>query len=716
MAQSSDSESGKSADRAREPTSPSDTLDTRSGRLRKPARVSAYIEAALDCIIIADRRGRIVEFNPAAERTFGYTRQAALGRALAELIVPAWLRERHNRAFARFVESGESRLLGRRLELTAMRADRSEFPVELTLSRVEGEPLLVCGALRDITESKRAADDLRRLADEQAALRRVATLIARGATPANVFAAVAEEIAHVLDVPQIGILRYDTDGYATEVGGWTKYRELFPVGTRWTLAAPSGLRMVAETGRPARIYDYPNLPGAVAERVREAAMRSGVGIIRCEVAVPITISGALWGAVVALSTDPQPWPAATEERLARFTELVATAISNAEATDELTLRLHEQAALRRVATRIASGAEPSAVFDAVCEETSRLIDATHVNLVHFTPDGFNVTIAGWSVANTHVPTGTRARLEGENINVLIQQSGEPARFDAYDSATGELAEIIRGRGIRSEIGAPVTVDGRPWGALIAGWDNDDRAPEAAETRLADFAELIAMAVSNATTRAELIASRARIITAADEARRRIERDLHDGTQQQLVSLALELQLLEAEIPASLPNLKNDVQKLSRALDRVLENVRDISHGVHPAILYRGLGPALRALARRSTVRTKLAFDVANRLPQAIEIAVYYVVSEALANVAKHANASVVRIEVTATKRKLHATIVDDGVGGADASQGSGLTGLFDRVEALGGHFLLASPRGGGTTISLVLPLHPEPFGDSLTAR
>ena len=176
--------------------------------------VSAYLEAALDCVVIADASGCVVEFNPAAERTFGYSREQALGRTLAELIVPPALRERHSKAFERFAATGEARLLGQRLELTGMRADGSEFPDELALSRVEGRQVLVCGALRDLTEAKRAEDDLRRHAAEHAALRRVATLVAHGAPPAEVFASVAEGVAELLGVPTISMVRFEADGTA----------------------------------------------------------------------------------------------------------------------------------------------------------------------------------------------------------------------------------------------------------------------------------------------------------------------------------------------------------------------------------------------------------------------------------------------------------------------------------------------------------------------
>jgi PAS domain S-box-containing protein len=831
------------------------------------ARSTAYLEAALDCVVMADSAGRVVEFNPAAERTFGYTREEALGRTLAELIVPPSLRDRHSRAFDRYVATGVEKLFGRRLELTGMRADGTEFPVELALSRVEGEPMLICGALRDLSDARRAQDDLRRLADEQAALRRVATLVARATSPAEVFAAVAEEVAGILEVPLVSVVRYES-GTALQVGAWGRENP-FAVGTRWALDERSVSAQVSRSGRPARVDDYMDVPGEIAARLRDAGIRSSVGapivvdrrtwgvmmalsaqrkplpegtearlakftelvataisntqaradlrrlvdehaalrrvatavaqsappaevfaavaeevgqllevdvvnIVRHEVdntatavaswsgiggtiplgtrlpldgpsimglvsrtgrparidryadvpsaityvidgveiqagvGVPIVVDGRVWGTVVVLTTRPMPLPAATERRLADFTELVATAISNTQARDDLRSLADEQAALRRLATQVARGADPHEVFDAVCEETGRLLGATSTNLAHFTRDGFNLTIAGWSLRDTHVPTGTHLPLEGETINVLIRRSGAPERVDSYEAATGELAELIRQRGIHSEIGAPVVVDGRVWGALIAGWDTDEQLRAGTESRLASFAELIATAVSNATNRSELIASRARIVAAGDEARRRIERDLHDGTQQQLVSIGLELQALKAKIPVGAREPHQDLARLDRALDMVLEDVRRISQGVHPAIVsHWGLERALRVLARRSPVPVELEVDVAERAPQSIEIAAYYVVSEALANVAKHAEASLVTITVSASGDRLRATISDDGSGGADVQTGFGLAGLVDRVEALGGQFVLESPPGEGTSISIELPLSAD---------
>src|SRR5918996_158401 len=311
-------------------------------------RASAYFEAALDCVIIADASGRVVEFNPAAERTFGYTRDEALGRTMAELIVPPSLRERHITAFARFVETRHGSMLGRRLELTGMRADGSEFPVELALSQVEAEPVLICGALRDLSVAKRAEGHLRELAEEHAALRRVATLVARESSPQHLFAAVAEQVARIINVPLVRLVRYESDGSLAElIGGWGESVDPLAIGARWQLDGPGVLASVWQSGRPARLDDYTDVRGQAAAVVRQAGMRSAV-------ASPIGVEGRLWGAIAVLSPGHEPLPENTEARLADFTELVATAIANAESRGELAASegrarklATEQAALRR---------------------------------------------------------------------------------------------------------------------------------------------------------------------------------------------------------------------------------------------------------------------------------------------------------------------------------------------------------------------------------
>jgi signal transduction histidine kinase len=331
-----------------------------------------------------------------------------------------------------------------------------------------------------------------------------------------------------------------------------------------------------------------------------------------------------------------------------------------------------------------------------------------VNLAHFTPDGFNLTMAGWSLRDTHVPTGTRLPLEGDTINVVVWKTGTPGRFDSYQGAGGELATLIRDRGIVSEVGAPVIVAGDVWGALIAGWDTGEPPPAGIEFRLASFAELIATAIANATTYSQLLASRARIVAAGDEARRRIERDLHDGTQQQLVSLGLDLQALKRSIPTEEESVRAEIQRVQDALNSVTDDVREISRGLHPSLLTQaGLDAALRSLTRRSGVPVDLDLKIDRRLPQSIEITTYFVVSELLANAAKHAQASNARVQVSVDVGRLRAVVSDDGKGGARPGHGSGLTGLADRVEALGGRLTLTSRRGHGTTVSIELPLDAQ---------
>jgi signal transduction histidine kinase len=290
---------------------------------------------------------------------------------------------------------------------------------------------------------------------------------------------------------------------------------------------------------------------------------------------------------------------------------------------------------------------------------------------------------------------------------MVRGTGEPARMISYENAVGAASDWAREHRIRSSVGSPVVVDGRLWGAIIAFWRMSSADPDGIEERLLAFTELVAMAVANTDSRSQLAASRARVVAAADETRRRIERDLHDGTQQRLISLALELKAAETRVP---PEQRAEAEQWSRTaqgLTDVIDELREISRGLHPAILESGgLRPAVRALARRSAVPVEVTMAMPGRLPVRVEVAAYYVVSEALANVAKHARASVIEVDVRAVGDDLRLRVHDDGVGGADARRGSGLIGLIDRVEALGGRMEIASPVGRGTTLLISIPLKP----------
>jgi PAS domain S-box-containing protein len=369
---------------------------------------------------------------------------------------------------------------------------------------------------------------------------------------------------------------------------------------------------------------------------------------------------------------------------------------------------NEQAALRRVATLVAQGAGPEELFSAVADEVAGIIDIPVVGVQRYEADG-TFTMLGIA-GDTNFTVGSRWPIEDDGIAGMILATGRPARKDDYTSLPGPLGNAVRGDVIVSTAGVPIVVEGSLWGFMVAAAKPGRPIPTDTEERLVRFTELVATAVSNATTRSQLIASRARIVAAGDEARRRIERNLHDGTQQRLVALGLDVETVRQIIPADQQDAQSGLERIRHALEAVLEDVREFSRGLHPALLSQaGLGPALRALARKSPIPVKLDVNVSKRPSESTETAVYYVVSEALANVVKHAHASEILVALTTSDSGVRATIEDDGVGGAEASAGSGLVGLIDRVEALGGRFALDSPPGHGTRISIDMPLTAEPI-------
>jgi signal transduction histidine kinase len=376
--------------------------------------------------------------------------------------------------------------------------------------------------------------------------------------------------------------------------------------------------------------------------------------------------------------------------------------------DELRRVADEQAALRRVATLVARGVSPSEVFASVAAETGHVLDAETTAVSRFEPDGTVTVVGSWAkpgVQPMALPLGSRWPTGEGTVAGQALRTGKPVRLSTYDGLTGPLAVWAREQGIRSSVGSPIVIEDRLWGVIIAFSGTAGPQPDDTEGRLRGFTELVAMAVANTESRAQLAASRARVVAAADETRRRIERDLHDGTQQRLISLALELRAAQDRVPPEQQSLVEQWSRTAQGLNDVVEELREISRGVHPAILERGgLGPALRALARRAGVRTELDLGVRGRLPERVEVAAYYVVSEALTNAAKHARANVVVVDVDVTDDVLRLTVRDDGVGGADASRGSGLIGLIDRVEAAGGRIQIASPPAGGTTLKVTIPL------------
>jgi PAS domain S-box-containing protein len=495
------------------------------------ARKSAILNAAFDCVVTMDHRGHIVEVNKATERTFGYSAAELVGQELAALMIPPDLREGHRKALVRYIETGQSRLINHPLELRGMRADGSEFPVELAITRPDlpGPPLF-CGYLRDVTERHLAEEALHRLLEEQAALRRVATAVAAEMESARLFALVTEEVGRLLGAQTSNMVRYDGRGAAAVVGGW-----------------------------------------------------------------------------------------------------------NAEGVNS-------------------------------------------------------------------VPVGEYVQLDGDTVAARVWRTGAPSRVDSYENMSGTLAATLRDLGFRCAVAAPVKLGGRLWGAMIVSSVHPEPFPEGAEDRLGSFAELAAQALANAEAREQLAASRARIVEAGDAERRRLERNLHDGAQQRLVSLALNLRLAARACDPDDSTSRAAFDRAGEELAQALEELRELARGIHPAVLSdRGLEPAIEALAARTPVPVRWAIELEERLPEPVEAAAYYVVAEALTNAAKHARASEVSVRIARTNGLAQIEVADDGVGGAAADGGSGLRGLADRVEALGGHLRLDSPIGSGTTVHAEIP-------------
>jgi signal transduction histidine kinase len=390
-------------------------------------------------------------------------------------------------------------------------------------------------------------------------------------------------------------------------------------------------------------------------------------------------------------------------QLGRSFNEMAASVEKSQA--ELARIAEEQSALRRVATLVARGVPPAEVFGAVTEEVGRLLRADLAHLVGFEADGTASGIAAWSRGGEPLALPTHVSVEGASVTGSVFRTGRTSRMDTYGDAEGTIADRVRTMGLRSSVGSPLIVDGHLWGAIVVSSKGETPLPADTESRLVAFTELAATAISNAHASGELAASRARIVAAADDARRRIERDLHDGTQQRVVSLGLELRTIELAVPAELPELQKQVSEVADGLESLLEELREISRGIHPAILSEGgLVPALRALGRRSPIPVEVDLRSDARLPEQAEVTAYYVASEGLANAAKHAGASVATIMLEEQGHAFRLAIRDDGVGGADPAAGSGLVGLRDRVEALGGSMVLSSPVGQGTSMVIELPI------------
>ncbi|MCW2653125.1 MAG: domain S-box [Mycobacterium sp.] len=557
------------------------------------------------------------------------------------------------------------------------------------------------------TDLQASRDSLSVLVTQQSALRAVATLVARGVSPSELFSAVAEEMARCLNVDNAEVFCYEDDGAAVVLASYAEAGEPhLSVGELVTLEGDNVAARVLRTSGAARMDDYATATGSLAERLRVMG-------VQCRVGAPIVVDGRVWGTAVVGTSQPEPLPLDTEGRIGDFADLVATAIANAAtraelqaSRDELAALADQQAALRRVATLVARGVSPSEVFSTVADEMARFLDVGHAAVYRYDADDTLVPLAIYHHGGQKLPKGLRLTLAADNVAATVLRTGRTARIDRHDDAPGPHAGRIRGLGIHSAVGVPIVIDGRVWGAAVVGSLRPEPLSPDTEVRIADFADLVATAIANAATGAELIASRARIVAAADEARRRLERDLHDGAQQRLVSLGLQLRMAEDSMPPELQDHRRQLSEILSGVAAVSRDLQEISRGIHPAILSKGgLSPALKTLARRCAVPVNLDLTIDRRFADPVEVATYYVVAEALTNAAKHAQASEVSVSARTDDDNLYLSIRDDGVGGADARKGSGLIGLKDRIEALGGHIEVVSPQGSGTSLGITIPAH-----------
>jgi PAS domain S-box-containing protein len=502
---------------------------------RSDAYRRAVLNAAFDAIVAMDADGMIIDANAAAEKLFGRTAPELLDHELAATIIPSALRDAHRRGLADYLAGGAQRVLGHPVELTAMRGDGREFPVEVAIRRLEvpGPPIFI-GFIRDLTARHAAEREVRQLAEEQAALRRVATLVARGADQASVFAAVTEEVARLCAAHTANMIRYQDDDTAVVIGAWSQ-------------------------------------------------------------------------------------------------------------------------------------------------------------------DG-----------GSNVPLGAVVPLDGNTAGPLIRRTGRPVRVDLFVPGTGRLDAALSSLGFTAAVGAPVVLDGELWGAVILR-SNTGPFPAGAEYRLQAFAELAAQALANAEAREQLTASRARLVTVGMAERRRLERNLHDGAQQRLVALAMLLRLATQTVERTPAQARRHLELAQEELGRALSDLRELARGLHPAILSdRGLEAAIQTLCTVAPVPVGVDIDLSREPCEAVQAAAYFLVAEALTNIAKYAQATSASVSVREQDGSLRVEVIDDGVGGAEAGQGSGLSGLADRVEALGGRLIIESPRGQGTRIhaELANPDHP----------
>ena len=526
-------------------------------------------------------------------------------------------------------------------------------------------------------------DRLRALADEQAAVLRVAALVARTAEPAEVLATVTAEASGLLRGRPTTLTRFDGNRELVVVAS---HDGPAPVGRRIGFEPDTLPDRVLRQGAVVRVDDYS------VERDAELAGTYGLA---AAVSAPVSVAGVVWGMLTATS-DAGPLPPFTEPRLDAFVRLVSAAVGGSQARTELKALADEQAALRRVAEFVARGAAPAEVFVAVTVEASALLDDLPVALMIYDDSGAHVV----ATCNSPAPVGLHVPFSAGTAVDELFRTGRPAHVDTYESTS--LAEVTRKLGIASTTAVPIAVEGRTRAALVASTAGPP-LPADTEARLAQFADLAAVAIANAEMSAKLIASRARVVATADETRRRLQRDVHDGAQQRLVHALIALKVARTVVEVGSP-AAGLVEEALAHVERASSELRDIVRGILPTSLtHGGLRVGLESLVADLALPVDTHITTP-RLAAALETTAYFVVAEALTNVVKHSRARDVRLDVDLDGNTLVVEVRDDGVGGADPARGTGLTGLVDRVDAAGGVLVIRSPAGEGTTLRATLPV------------
>ena len=536
--------------------------------------------------------------------------------------------------------------------------------------------------------NSQARTEFTTLADEQAALRRIAELSARGMSAGDVLQAVAVEGSRLSGVDFTTVLRFEADG-STEIVAIDGGPAGVVVGMRASAEGDGAVQQLWRTGRAARVDDLAGVAGRSPQIAHRAAFTASV-------AAPILLQGALWGALVVVSRD-HPLRRGIEDLLVRFADQVGIAISAVDARLRLRALADEQAALLRVAELVARGAAADEVFVAISDEASALLGELPVALMLYDDAGAVVV----ATCNCPAPVGLHVPFSAGTAIDRMYRTGKPAHMDTYDDTP--LADVTREVGITSTTAVPIIVEGRVRAALVSS-NVAATTRTAVEARLAQFAELAAVAIANAETQAKLTASRARVVATADETRRRLQRDVHDGAQQRLVHAVIALKMarntVEVDSAAS-----GFVEEALTNVERASSELRDIVHGILPrSLTHGGLRIGLESLVGGVTLPVDVRVTTPPRLPTAVETTAYFIVAESLTNAVKHSRARKASVSVDLDGDTLVIEIRDDGVGGADATRGTGLTGLLDRVDAADGSLTIISAPGEGTAVHAELPV------------